>query len=113
MLICECKNCLFYFERTLHSSSGDGGDGQNESESEAPRRRRSPPPFQTYFWRRFAALSFLTSRKRLYFGLDEAQNRLLFYTDKADFDRHQPAGSIALDGAICVPTANSRIFILQ
>jgi hypothetical protein len=44
------------------------------------------------------ALSFLTSRKRLYFGLDEGKNQLIYYKDKADFDKGKDCqGSISLE----------------
>ncbi|KAI6243751.1 hypothetical protein M3Y99_00038800 [Aphelenchoides fujianensis] len=60
-----------------------------------------------------SALSFLTSRKRLYFGLDEAANRLVYFKDKSDFDRRKDGQEIPLDGAICIPTTNIRVFILH
>ncbi|KAI6226948.1 Rab-GAP TBC domain-containing protein [Aphelenchoides besseyi] len=59
------------------------------------------------------ALSFITSRKRMYFGLDEASNRLVYFKDKNDFDRRRDGYEISLDGAICIPTTNVRIFLLH
>ncbi|KAI1730253.1 PH domain-containing protein [Ditylenchus destructor] len=48
------------------------------------------------------ALTFLQSRKRLYFGLEELENKLIYYRDKADFDRKRDClGTIPLNNALC------------
>uniref|UniRef100_A0A915EQN0 TBC1 domain family member 2B n=1 Tax=Ditylenchus dipsaci TaxID=166011 RepID=A0A915EQN0_9BILA len=48
------------------------------------------------------ALTFLQSKKRMYFGLEELENKLIYYRDKADFDRKKDClGTIFLNSALC------------
>jgi len=61
------------------------------------------------------ALNFLQSKKKLYFGLDELENRLIYYKDKADFvKRRDCLGTISLDGSVCsLVDGNLCAFTLQ
>lgn len=61
------------------------------------------------------ALNFLQSKKKLYFGLDELENRLIYYKDKADFvKRRDCLGTISLDSSVCsLVDGNLCAFTLQ
>uniref|UniRef100_A0A914LPL2 TBC1 domain family member 2B n=1 Tax=Meloidogyne incognita TaxID=6306 RepID=A0A914LPL2_MELIC len=60
------------------------------------------------------ALSLLSTRKHLYFGLEELNNKLIYYKTKGDFDtRKDCQGQISLNGAFCsLIEGNMRGFIL-
>jgi hypothetical protein len=57
----------------------------------------------------------LQPRKRCYFGLEEIENRLIFYRTKADFDgRKDCLGQIQMNGAFCsLDESNFKAFYLQ
>ncbi len=61
------------------------------------------------------ALNFLQSKRRLYFGLDELANQLIYYKDKSDFDKKRDClGAITLDDSVCsLDDGNLCAFFLQ
>uniref|UniRef100_A0A7E4V228 PH domain-containing protein n=1 Tax=Panagrellus redivivus TaxID=6233 RepID=A0A7E4V228_PANRE len=61
------------------------------------------------------ALPLFPSKKRLYFGLEELENRLVYYKDKNDFDKKaNRIGVIALaDSACTVAETNVKGFIIH
>ena len=61
------------------------------------------------------ALTFLQSKKRLYFGLDEHENRLVYYRDKTEFDKKcNRLGTIPLANSACtLVEGNSKGFVVQ
>lgn len=72
--------------------------------------------FEKYIILIFPAFSsFLQSRKRFYFGLEEMDNRLVYYRSKADFDlRKDCLGQIPIEGIVCtLIDGNMRAFTLQ
>uniref|UniRef100_A0A914IDW9 TBC1 domain family member 2B n=1 Tax=Globodera rostochiensis TaxID=31243 RepID=A0A914IDW9_GLORO len=62
-----------------------------------------------------ALASLLQSRKRLYFGLEEMDNHLVYYRSKMDFDtRNDCLGHISMEGAFCsLVEGNVRAFLLH
>ncbi|KAL3088285.1 hypothetical protein niasHT_023845 [Heterodera trifolii] len=62
-----------------------------------------------------AFASLLQPRKRLYFGLEEIDNHLVYYRSKSDFDaRKECLGQISMDGAFCsLLEGNVRVFLLH
>lgn len=61
------------------------------------------------------ALYMLQPRKRLYFALEEIDNKLIFYRTKVDFDaRKDCQGQIQMNGAFCsLVEGNMRAFMLH
>lgn len=63
----------------------------------------------------FLAFNFLHSKKKFYFGLDEFENRLVYYRDKNDFNKKTGRiGVILLKNSACtVAENNPKGFIVQ
>uniref|UniRef100_A0A914DBM4 Uncharacterized protein n=1 Tax=Acrobeloides nanus TaxID=290746 RepID=A0A914DBM4_9BILA len=61
------------------------------------------------------ALTFFQSKKRMYFGLDEMESKLVYYRDKSDFDKKRDKlGVISLENSACtLIDGNPKGFIVQ
>uniref|UniRef100_A0A914DLM6 TBC1 domain family member 2B n=1 Tax=Acrobeloides nanus TaxID=290746 RepID=A0A914DLM6_9BILA len=61
------------------------------------------------------ALTFFQSKKRMYFGLDEMESKLVYYRDKSDFDKKRDKlGVISLENSACtLIDGNPKGFIVH